>query len=501
MLPISKSTFLQFQICPKDTWLRLHKPELVKSFTLTEFDKHLLEQGNEVEAQAQKLFPDAVLVSATGDQAVEETRRLMAGDTDAIFQATFLADEFFAKCDVLKRGAMPGTWDLFEIKGTNSKKEGNEDRDHVSDLTFQRRVLELAGVTVGRANIVHLNKEYIRAGDLDVRGLFIVSDSTDQVDARSAGLLGEMHAAREYLNQASEPNVGCDCHLSGRSRHCRTFAYSHPEIPEYSVHDIVRIGQSKKKIEYFMDERMVVLDEVPDEYELGDAQLMQVRAHKSQKPIIDVSAIERILGSYTYPLYFFDYETYAPAIPAFDGYGPYVRIPFQFSLHTLRDAETEPEHVEYLQLDRSDPTRAVAELLDRYIDPKGTVIVWYAPFERGVNKEIGDRLSAYASQMERINGQVRDLRDIFSKQHYVHPDFRGSTSIKDVLPVLVPELSYHELKIKEGTAASEQWWAMTADETKASERAVIADALRSYCKLDTYAMYAIWKQLQLIIAK
>ena len=209
MHPISKSTFLQFQICPKDTWLRLHTPELVESFTLTEFDKHLLEQRNEVEAQARQLFPGAVLVSATGDDAVKETRRLMDGATDAIFQATFLADDFFAKCDVLKRGAVPGTWDLFEIKGTNSKKEGNEDRDHISDLTFQRHVLELAGVTVGRANIVHLNKEYIRAGDLDVQALFTVSDSTDQVDALSAGLLKEMHAAREYLNQASEPNIGC----------------------------------------------------------------------------------------------------------------------------------------------------------------------------------------------------------------------------------------------------------------------------------------------------
>jgi hypothetical protein len=25
---ISKTTFLQFQMCPKDTWLKLHKPEL-----------------------------------------------------------------------------------------------------------------------------------------------------------------------------------------------------------------------------------------------------------------------------------------------------------------------------------------------------------------------------------------------------------------------------------------------------------------------------------------
>jgi hypothetical protein len=261
MLPISKTTFLQFQICPKDTWLRLHKPELVQSFTLTEFEKHLLEQGNEVEEQARRLFSDAVLVTATGDEACEETRRLMAGNTNAIFQATFLADGFFAKCDVFKRGATPGSWDVFEIKGTNSKKEGNEDRDHISDLTFQKHVLELAGVAVGRTCIVHLNKEYVRAGALDVQALFIIDDSSEQVNALSAGLLAEMHAAREYLNRTTEPSIGCDCHLSGRSRHCGTFSYSHPEIPDYSVHDIVRIGQSKKKLEYFMDERIFVIDE------------------------------------------------------------------------------------------------------------------------------------------------------------------------------------------------------------------------------------------------
>ena len=496
MALISKSTFLQYQICPKDTWLRLHKPELVQTFTLTEFEKHLLEQGNEVETCARQLFPGAVLVSATGDAAVEETRRLMAGDMDAIFQATFLADGFFIKCDVLKRGVAPGTWDVFEIKGTNSMKEGSEDRDHISDLTFQKHVLELAGVTVGRANIVHLNKAYVRVGDLDVQSLFRLADSTEQVDELSTGLLKKMHEAREYLNKNDEPNVGCDCHLSGRSRHCRTFSYSHPEIPAYSVHDIVRIGQSKKKLEYFMNERIFVIDDVPDNYKLGAAQELQVRSHKMRKPIIDQDAIADVLRSYTFPLYFFDYETFSPAIPAFDGYGSYKRIPFQFSMHTLYDAESEPEHVEFLHLERSDPTRAVAELLDKHIDSKGNVIVWYAPFELGVNKEIGERLGAYAGRMERINGQVRDLRDIFSKQHYVHPEFHGSTSIKDVMPVLVPELSYGGLAINDGATASEQWWTMTAVETDASERAAIADGLRAYCKLDSYAMYAIWRKLQ-----
>lgn len=499
MPPISKTAFLQFQICPKDTWLRLHKPELVETFALTEFEKHLLEQGNEVEEKARQLFTNGFLITATGDNALDETRRFMASGTEAIFQATFLADGFFTKCDVIKPGAAPGTWDIFEIKGTNSKKEGSEDRDHISDLTFQKRVLELAGVTVGQTYLVHLNKEYVRVGPLDVQALFTIDDSSEQVNALAAGLLEEMRVAREYLNQASEPNVGCDCHLSGRSRHCRTFSYSHPEIPDYSVHDIVRIGQSKKKLEYFMNEHIYVIDDVPDDYKLGDAQQLQVRTHKKKQPIVHRDAIEKVLGAYTFPLHFFDYETYAPAIPAFDSYSPYQRIPFQFSLHTICYQDGEPEHVEFLHLDRSDPTVTLAELLEHHIDPNGTIVVWYAPFERGVNEEIGERRGAYAEQMQRINEQIQDLRDVFAKQHYVHPAFHGSTSIKAVMPVLVPELSYDGLAIKEGATASEQWWKMTADDTPAGEREQIAQALRAYCGLDSYAMFAIWKKLHEVI--
>jgi hypothetical protein len=495
MVPISKTTFLQFQVCNKDTWFRLHRPDLVEKFAPTEFEKHLLEQGNEVEAFARRLFPEGVLVTETGDQALAQTQALMESGATAVFQATFLADGFYTKCDVLKRSTKPGAWDIFEVKGTNSLKEGGEDRDHISDLAFQRHVLRFAGVAVDRAYVVHLNKEYVRSGDLDTKALFSIVDSTDLVDEESDEILEEMRATAKYLNQGAEPDHGCDCHLNGRSRHCRTFAQSHPEIPEYSVHDIVRIGQSKKKLAELVTRKLYMLDAVPNNFKLGDAQTLQVQVYKSGRPLIDRAAIKVTLGEYKFPLHFLDYETYAPAIPTFDGYSPYRKIPFQFSLHVLRTVDSELEHFEYLCLERTDPTLAVAELLDRHIDENGTVVVWHAPFERGVNKEIGDRLPSYAARMEAINSRVKDLRDIFSKQHYVHPEFRGSTSIKSVMPVLVPELSYDDLAIQDGTSASEQWWQMTAPNIGDEERGKIAQALREYCGQDSYAMYAIWRHL------
>jgi hypothetical protein len=250
---ISKTTFLEFQMCPKNTWLKLQRPEMLHEFKLSEFDLHLVEQGNDVEVVARNLWPRGLMVAFGGEEGCRETQRLMASNVQAIFQATFAVDGFIAKCDVLAPGVEPGTWDIYEVKGTNSKKEGNEDRDHISDLAFQANVLERAGVKVGRTFIVHLEKEYVRNGPLDVEALFVKDDSSEQVEAKRAQISELMDGAREYLNREGEPGSGCDCHYLGRSRHCTTFAYSHPEVPDYSVHDIVRIGNSKKKLAELVD--------------------------------------------------------------------------------------------------------------------------------------------------------------------------------------------------------------------------------------------------------
>jgi hypothetical protein len=37
---------------------------------------------------------------------------------------------------------------------------------------------------------------------------------------------------------------------------------------------------------------------------------------------------------------------------------------------------------------------------------------------------------------------------------------------------------------------------MTATDTEGAERAAISNAPRAYCKLDSYALFAIWKKLQ-----
>ena len=468
---------------------------MLKEFGLSEFDLHVIEQGNEVESCARNLFPGGIEVRSRGEEAVAETLRLMASKTPTIFQATFIADGFLVRNDMLKYDPLEEKWDLFEVKGTNSMKLDNKDHDHITDAAFQVSVMRRAGVPLGQVYLVHLNKEYVLAGELDIEALFTFENITATVEEKLESLEAQMVVAREFLDREDEPPGGCECVYKSRRNHCASFAYSNPGVPDYSVHDISRIH--KTKLAKFVDQKIFSLEDIPEAEDSGlsPKQVNQVLAHQRGRPVVDLDIIAEKLGALSYPLYFFDYEAYAPAIPVFSGYHPYMFIPFQFSLHILREPTGELEHIEFLHEDFSDPSELVTQVLREHV-VGGTVVVWYQSFEKQVNQNIGIRLPQHKEFYEQFNATIFDLYTIFFDQHYIHPGFKGSASIKKVLPVVAPELSYANLVIHEGGQASNEWWRMVGPTTLPAEKKEIAQNLKVYCGQDTYAMYVIWKHLR-----
>lgn len=95
-----------------------------------------------------------------------------------------------------------------------------------------------------------------------------------------------------------------------------------------------------------------------------------------------------------------------------------------------------------------------------------------------------------------INNRMVDLMIPFSQNYYVDADFCGSASIKNVLPVLVPELSYKTLDIQEGGTAQRLWMEAALDGKHPDEKEKIFSDLVEYCKLDTLAMVEIHRKLR-----
>ena len=102
----------------------------------------------------------------------------------------------------------------------------------------------------------------------------------------------------------------------------------------------------------------------------------------------------------------------------------------------------------------------------------------------------------FAGFLEDLNSLIFDLRTIFSDGLYIHPGFRGKTSIKRVLPVLCSEHSYDTLEIGDGITASIKWYHMATRRGDEAEQQKIYDDLCAYCHLDTLAMVKIFEVLK-----
>ena len=453
-MQVSKTIFLSYRECAHDAWVRVHKPEIYATFPLSEFEQALIETGQDVDALVRELFPGGLLIER---EDYERTATEVRDRASVLYQAVFQTPDYTTACDILKWNASKKSYDLYEVKSSTSNATKDRDELFTYDLAFQVNVLRQCGVPVGQLFLVRLRSSYERGEELDLKGLFAVEDFTQRVEQVLEALPREMQTAVEWLRRETQPAAPCECIYRGRNAHCTTFTYLNPDVPSYSVHDIARIGSSRAKLTELINRGALSILDVPEDFELTAIQRNQVRAAQSRAVFVNALAIAAFVKRAHFPISFLDYETYPCAIPRFRGYRPFDQIPFQFSVHILREPQGTLEHHEFLHTSAECPDGEFIAALDRVFPANGSVAVWSEQFEKGINDALAARNPDAEGFLASVNKRVVDLIDVFADQSYVHPGFKGRTSIKAVLPALVPALSYESLAIQDGAAACETW--------------------------------------------
>lgn len=492
-MKLSKTNYLLYRDCAHNAWAKIHRPDVYQAKPLSVFDQIIIEAGNEVDVLARDRYPGGVLVER-GDAA--GTARLVAAKTPVIYLPVFETERFTTACDLLVWNEAHGAYDLLEVKGSTSGDDKKAKDDlYTHDIAFQDLVLRQNGVELAGLYLVRLNSEYVRGETLDLEAFFTKEDFGARVAAVREAVRFEMDQAHDVLAREAPLDGPCGCYYKGRSSHCTTFSLHNPDVPKYSVHDISRIGASKKKLADLLQRGILEITDVPDDVPLSDVQANQVEAAKTGQVSIDRAAIADFLDDMSYPVAFLDYETFASAIPLFPGYRPYDHIPFQFSLDIVDQPGAPMRHFEFLHTSRECPDEAIIAALRRAMPQRGSIVTWNVSFERGVNDRLAERNQEHRDFFGALDVRLVDLMDVFSTQAYVAPGFRGKTSIKSVLPVLVPELSYKTLNIQEGATATARWGEVVLGGEDAAAVAALRADLLAYCGLDTKAMVEIWRVL------
>ncbi|MEX2563843.1 MAG: DUF2779 domain-containing protein [Candidatus Paceibacterota bacterium] len=486
---LTKTDFKEYLICPKWLWVKKKKPELAVEGEMSLFLKKLIKDGYEVEEFAQQMFPSGVEITGNSGVLKEKTQEYLEKN-QTMFQATFETDRgLFAKADVLEFDEESGKWNIYEIKASSSIKTDLQ-HNHLKDITFQTIVAEESGIPINKSFIIHINKEYKREGEINPRELFVIEDVSKDVQEGKEKVNQEIETALDFLSKDKISMEGCECLYKSHGQRCDSFTVFNPKVPEYSVHHIV----GGKKLLSLIETDVFDVKEIPEDFNLTDKQQEKVTLQKTGKPIIDEESIRETLSNLTFPLYFLDYETFGKPYPILDGYTSNQQIVFQYSLHILKE-DGSLEHREYLADDFENATKGLLDHMNEHIGPTGTVVVWYESFEKGRNRELAEIHSEYADFLHNINSRIYDLMLIFKKD-YLHPDFYGSASIKKVLPVMLPELSYKNLEVQDGTMAMSEWEKIATGKITGEEAEELRKHLLEYCERDTFAMVELFKKLQ-----
>ncbi len=493
---LSKSKYCKSIQCNKILWMDKYKSEVA----IPTSRDSVLKNGTEVGELARNLFGDYTNIEFNKDLniMVAETRKLLKNKPNIITEASFNYDNNFCSVDILKNN-LDGM-EIYEVKSSTEVQD-----IYLDDASYQYFVLSNLGLNVKKVCIVYINNQYIRGKKLEIEKLFNIEDITDIAKSKQDEIRKNIEITNKYMNEHDKNNepkedIGMKCLKPYK---CEFWEYCTRNLPRPNVFDIGGGMHNSKKFEKYYEGKISFKDLQNED--LNPKFLEQIDFELNNlKPKIEKEAIKELMDSLKYPLYFIDYETYQLAIPEIEGTRPYQQLPFQYSLHIIKEKGAPIEHKEFLaEIDDPDYIRHFAESMIKDMPENGSVIIYNKSFEPARNNEIARMYPDLKDEMDRINSNIVDFLEPFKQRKYYTKEMHGSASIKAVLPALYPddpELDYHNLPVvHNGEEASEAFLNLKNKSKK--EQKEIRHGLLVYCELDTLAMVKLWERFKEIIGE
>lgn len=473
---LSKTKYLNGLQCPKYLWVLFNDPGRIPAVDAN--TQYIFDQGHVVGELAKKLFPDGIDVPQTSFRDnIDQTIQLMK-ERKPLFEAGILAGNLFSRLDILCP-ANGDEWNIVEIKSSTRVRDV-----HIDDLSFQKICCEEAGLKIGKCYVVHINNKYVRNGEIDPLQLFITADVTAEVKSISVDIRDKIQSMLQVvlLEECPEVIIGPHC----RDPYECPLTECWDALPEHSVFSLHWGG--KKAFDLY-NMGIVSIKDIPSDYKLSDKQLIQKGSLITGEPYVDKEAIREFLSALEYPLYYLDFETIGPAVPLFDGIRPYQDIPFQFSIHVVKDEKSSPVHYSYLTSGKSDPRPALLAELQKILGDSGSIVAYHKGFEEGCLRDMAAAFPDNSEWIEQVCNRLADLLLPFRNFNYHHPAQKGSNSLKAVLPAITGK-GYEDLDISDGQIASFTFLAANYGDMPEVDRVKIMSDLEDYCGRDTEGM--IW---------
>lgn len=382
---LSKSTYIKGEQCEKALFLFKNRPFLRDKLSMEQRAK--FKRGTDVGILAQQLFPGGINMTPGSPtqfskKAAETLKNLTNPAINVMYEAVFQYDDTLIMLDIIVRDG--DKWRAIEVKSSLSISQ-----TYMKDAALQYYVLKGCEVPLSDIQLMYINADYVKNGDLDLSQLFVFQSVKDYAEQYQDVITKNIAHFKDIIKQPHSPKIpiGDQCDTPYR---CEFHGHCWKDVP-----------------------------------------------NEANKPYtIDYKPFYELLGDRNQSTAYLNLLFYRPAVPLFDGDKPYTEFIIGFSILSNNGNFDKIYNWDCL------------EDLSKWQDCLTILSEQLSGFERVVcfaPQNITASLQKYnLLESKELNYKIFNLREVLQQSDFHHEKVKTDFSLKNVYESIFPNKNLFE---------------------------------------------------------
>lgn len=382
---LSKSTYIKGEQCEKSLYLFKNRPFLRDKLSMEQRAK--FKRGTDVGILAQQLFPGGINMTPSSPslfakKVAETMQNLSNPAVNVMYEAVFQYNDTLIMLDIIVRDG--DKWRAIEVKSSLSLSQ-----TYYKDAALQYYVLKGCNVPLSDIQLMYINADYVRNGDLDLSQLFVFQSVKDYAEQYHDVIAKNIAHFKDIIKQPHSPKIPI-------GNQCDT-----PYRCEFH-------GHCWKDVQ-----------------------------NEADKPYsIDYKPLYELLGDRNQTTAFLNLLFYRPAVPLFDGDKPYTEFIIGFSI--LSNNGKFDKIYNWNCLDDLSKWKESLEILTEQLTGFERVVC-FAP------QNIAASLQKYnILESKELNYKILNFREVLQQSDFQHENVKTDFSLKNVFGSVFPNKKLFE---------------------------------------------------------
>ncbi len=328
---LSKSTYIKGEQCPKALYMYKKHPYLRDKLSVEKRAK--FKRGTDVGIFARSYFPGGTNMTPSspslfGKMFEQTMQNLNNPNINVMYEAVFVYNDTLIMLDILVRDG--DKWRAIEVKSSFSLSE-----TYYQDAALQYYVLKGCKVPISDIQLMYINSDYVKNGEIDIKQLFVFKSVRDYAEQQSEIIDNKVNELKNItrLNNAPKISIGTQCFTPYT---CEFKGHCWKKIPNNSF--LHTNSYSDKELFSLYNSGVTDNRDFKKIINPLSLEMNQIDALEQDTFYINYKVFYDLIGKRTESIAFLNILFYKPAIPFLDGHKPYQEVILAFSILSSHDS-------------------------------------------------------------------------------------------------------------------------------------------------------------------